>query len=102
MARHRSSMDVEQWILMMSIFWLALAAFSIGSEAFVIAGLLPVIAADVHISLAATGQLVTVYALTYAIGSPILAVLFNDLDRKATLTLALVAFIIGNLIAANA
>ena len=86
----------------MNIFWLALAAFSIGTEAFVIAGLLPVIAADVHISLAATGQLVTVYALTYAIGSPILAVLFNDFDRKVTLTLALVAFIVGNLIAATA
>ena len=86
----------------MNILWLALAAFSIGTEAFVIAGLLPVIAADVHISLAATGQLVTVYALTYAIGSPILAVLFNDFDRKVTLTLALVAFIVGNLIAATA
>ena len=86
----------------MSIFWLAVAAFSIGTEAFVIAGLLPVIAADVHISLAATGQLVTVYALTYAIGSPILAVMFNDFDRKIVLTLALCTFIVGNLIAANA
>jgi predicted MFS family arabinose efflux permease len=86
----------------MSIFWLALTAFVIGTESFVIAGLLPVIASDVHISLAATGQLVTVYALTYAIGSPILAVLFSDFDRKATLTLALGCFIVGNLIAASA
>ncbi|CAN5246564.1 MFS transporter [soil metagenome] len=86
----------------MSIFWLALAAFAIGTEAFVIAGLLPVIAADVHISLAATGQLVTVYALAYAIGSPILAVLFNNIDRKTALTLSLCAFIAGNLIAATA
>jgi predicted MFS family arabinose efflux permease len=86
----------------MSIFWLALAAFSIGTEAFVIAGLLPVIAADVNISLAATGQLVTVYALTYAVGSPILAVLFNNIDRKAVLTLSLCCFIGGNFIAASA
>ena len=56
------------------------AAFAIGTEAFVIAGLLPVIAADLQIFLAATGQLVTAYALTYAIGSPILAVTFNNLD----------------------
>ena len=30
----------------MSVFWLALAAFAIGTEAFVIAGLMPAIAAD--------------------------------------------------------
>jgi predicted MFS family arabinose efflux permease len=86
----------------MSVFWLALAAFAIGTEAFVIAGLLPVIASDIHISMAATGQLVTVYALTYAIGSPILAVLFNNIDRKAVLTLSLCCFILGNLLAAMA
>ena len=42
----------------MSVFWLAVAAFAIGTESFVIAGLLPVIAADMQISVAATGQLV--------------------------------------------
>jgi predicted MFS family arabinose efflux permease len=83
----------------MSILWLAVAAFAIGTEAFVIAGLLPVIAADLQISLAATGQLVTAYALTYAIGSPILAVTFNNLDRRTVLTLALGCFIAGNLLA---
>src|SRR5882757_8024489 len=83
----------------MSVFWLAVAAFAIGTESFVIAGLLPVIAADMQISVAATGQLVTVYALAYAIGSPILAVTFNNLDRRYVLTLALCAFIAGNLLA---
>jgi predicted MFS family arabinose efflux permease len=83
----------------MSVLWLAVAAFAIGTEAFVIAGLLPVIASDLQISLAATGQLVTAYALTYAIGSPILAVTFNNLDRRTVLTLALCCFIAGNLVA---
>jgi predicted MFS family arabinose efflux permease len=86
----------------MSVFWLALAAFAIGTEAFVIAGLLPAIAADLQISLAATGQLVTAYALTYAVGSPILAVAFNNLDRRRVLALALCAFIAGNLLAVAA
>lgn len=86
----------------MSLYWLALTAFAIGTEAFVIAGLLPVIASDVHITLAATGQLVTAYALTYAVGSPILAVLFNNVDRKVTLIIALSCFIAGNLVAATA
>jgi predicted MFS family arabinose efflux permease len=83
----------------MSVLWLAVAAFAIGTEAFVIAGLLPVIASDLQISLAATGQLVTAYALTYAVGSPILAVTFNNLDRRTVLTLALCCFIAGNLLA---
>lgn len=86
----------------MALFWLALTAFAIGTEAFVIAGLLPVIAADIHITVVTTGQLVTAYAFTYAIGSPILAVLFNNLDRKLILLLALGCFIIGNLVAATA
>lgn len=86
----------------MSLFWLALTAFAIGTEAFVIAGLLPVIASDVHITLVATGQLVTAYAFTYAIGSPVFAVLFNNVDRKLTLILALGLFIAGNFAAATA
>jgi predicted MFS family arabinose efflux permease len=83
----------------MSVVWLAVAAFAIGTEAFVIAGLLPVIASDLQISMAATGQLVTAYALTYAVGSPILAVTFNNLDRRTVMTLALCCFIAGNLLA---
>jgi predicted MFS family arabinose efflux permease len=86
----------------MSVFWLAVAAFAIGTESFVIAGLLPVIAADMQISVAATGQLVTVYALAYAVGSPILAVTFNNLDRRNVLILALCCFIAGNLLAVAA
>ena len=83
----------------MGVLWLAVAAFAIGTESFVIAGLLPVIAADMQMSVAATGQLVTAYALTYAIGSPILAVAFANLDRRSLLILALCCFIAGNLLA---
>src|SRR5690242_6066431 len=86
----------------MSVIWLALATFAIGTEAFVIAGLLPAMAADLKISTAATGQLVTAYALTYAIRSPVLAMAFNNLDRKIVLSLALSAVIAGNLLAVEA
>jgi predicted MFS family arabinose efflux permease len=83
----------------MSILWLALATFAVGTEAFVISGLLPIMAGDLQISLAATGQLVTAYALIYAVGSPVLAVAFNNLDRRTVLTLALSLFIAGNVLA---
>jgi predicted MFS family arabinose efflux permease len=95
-------MIIELRMAAMSVLWLAVAAFAIGTEAFVIAGLLPVIASDLQISLAATGQLVTAYALTYAVGSPALAVAFNNLDRRTVLALALCCFIVGNLLAVAA
>src|SRR3954469_14863041 len=81
----------------MSVFWLALAAFAIGTEGFVIAGLLPSIATDLAISVPAAGQLVTAYALTYAVGSPILAVTLNNIDRRTVLALALSTFMAGTL-----
>jgi predicted MFS family arabinose efflux permease len=83
----------------MRVFWLALAAFAIGTESFVLAGLLPVISRDLHIPVAVTGQLITAYALTYAIGSPVLAVAFHNVDRKATLVTALAIFIFANVMA---
>src|SRR3954453_9971756 len=86
----------------MGVLWLAVAAFAIGTEAYVIAGLLPVIAADMQISVATGGQLVTIYAVTYALVSPILAVAFSNLDRRNLLILALCCFIAGNLLAVAA
>ncbi|MGY0571514.1 MFS transporter [Bradyrhizobium sp. RDM12] len=86
----------------MGVFWLALAAFAIGTESFVIAGLLPTIANDLSISVSAAGQLVTAYALTYVVGSPILAVTLNNIDRRTVLALALSTFIAGNLFAVMA
>nr|WP_271583660.1 MFS transporter [Bradyrhizobium sp. CCBAU 45389] len=83
----------------MSVFWLALGAFAIGTEGFVIAGLLPAIAGDLSISVSAAGQLVTAYALTYAVGSPVLAVALNNVDRRTVLALALATFIAGNIAA---
>jgi predicted MFS family arabinose efflux permease len=83
----------------MGVLWLAVATFAIGTEAFVISGLLPAISSELQISIAATGQLVTVYALTYAVGSPVLAVAFNNLDRRTVLTLALGCFITSNVLA---
>lgn len=86
----------------MILFWLALSAFAIGTETFLLSGLLPMLSADLAISAAVAGQLATVFALTYAIGSPILAVLFNNFDRKTLLLLALVSFALANLAAAFA
>ena len=83
----------------MILFWLALSAFAIGTETFLLTGLLPMLSADLGISAAVAGQLATVFALTYAIGSPVLAVLFSNFDRKTLLLFALTGFALANLAA---
>lgn len=76
---------------------LAVATFAVGTDAFVIAGLLPSIASDLGVSVAAAAQLVTVFALTLAIGAPVLSWLLSSLDRGLALQLALGVFIVGNI-----
>ncbi|QDW32400.1 MULTISPECIES: MFS transporter [Yersinia] len=81
---------------------LALCAFAIGTTEFVIMGLLPQVADDLHISIPTAGWLISGYALGVAIGAPIMAVLTAKLPRKKTLLLLMVIFIIGNLMCAMA
>ncbi len=50
-----------------AIFALTLGAFSIGMTEFVIMGLLPNVANDLHVSISASGQLITGYALGVAL-----------------------------------
>ena len=80
------------------LYWLALGTFAVGTESFMIAGLLPDIATDLHTSIVATGQLVTVFALAYALSSPVLTALTGAFHRR-TLILSLSAFTVANVIA---
>jgi predicted MFS family arabinose efflux permease len=82
-----------------SLFWLALGAFAIGTEGYVIAGLLPSVAGDLGVSIPVAGQLVTAFALAYALGSPLLSVATGALDRRRLLLASLAAFVAGNLLA---
>ncbi|WP_432728522.1 MFS transporter [Variovorax sp. W6] len=78
--------------LPLSLGWLALGAFAIGTESFMIAGLLPVLAADLHVSAARAGQLVLLFALSYAIGSPVMAALLARFGRRRLLVASLATF----------
>ncbi|CAN7705806.1 MFS transporter [Variovorax sp. LjRoot84] len=75
-----------------SLAWLALGAFAIGTESFMIAGLLQLLAADLQVSAARAGQLVLLFALSYAIGSPLMAALFARIERRRLLIAGLAAF----------
>lgn len=81
---------------------LAIAAFGIGTSEFIIMGLLPNLSEDFHVSIPKAGVLVTAYALSVTIGSPVVAMATAQLERKRALLLLLGVFIIGNLACAVA
>lgn len=81
---------------------LALSAFAIGTTEFVIMGLLPDVAANLHVSIPSAGWLISGYALGVAIGAPVMAMLTARLPRKRTLLLLMLIFILGNLLCATA
>jgi MFS transporter, DHA1 family, inner membrane transport protein len=81
---------------------LAFGAFAVGTDGFVVAGLLPAIAASYDVSVGAAGQLVTVFSIAYAVLAPILAVLTASWSRRTVLVAALVVFAVGNAVTALA
>jgi len=84
------------------IILLALGMFALGTDAFVIAGVLPVIAHDTHVTEGMAGQLVTAFALTYGLGSPILAGLASRWSPNRVLVGALGLFCLSNIASALA
>lgn len=75
-----------------------LLVFCTGTAEYLVAGVLPQLADDLSVSIAAAGQTVTGYALGVAIGGPIVTVLTARLPRKG-LALGLgVVFIAGTVL----
>lgn len=85
-----------------SIAILTLGTFAIGTDGFVVAGVLREIAAQLGIGVPVAGQLVTLFALVYALSSPVLASLAGRMPRRRLLLTAMVVFTVSNLLAALA
>jgi DHA1 family inner membrane transport protein len=81
---------------------LALGAFAVGSAELVIVGILNLLAKGTGVPVSTAGQLVTAYALGIAVGAPVLTALTARLGRRFVLCLSLVAFVVGNVVAALA
>ena len=97
-ADHNEQQRLAHAPLDIRIYLLALGTFAIGTDVFVIAGILPMIAGDLGVSIEAAGQMVTVYALTYALGSPVLAALAAQWRRERVILLALAGFSTADLV----
>ena len=81
---------------------LALGGFGIGLTEFVIAGLLPAVAADFGVSEASAGWFISGYALSVVVGALGLTAAVTRFPRKPVLAALLVLFIAGNLLSATA
>jgi MFS transporter, DHA1 family, inner membrane transport protein len=88
-----SKMPFQVWLL-------TLSAFAIGMAEFVIAGVLPQVAASLRVSEGQAGNLITAYALSIVIGGPILTLWLARFEKRAVLIGLMALFIAGNLIAA--
>ncbi|MFG3497074.1 MFS transporter [Streptomyces sp. NPDC047928] len=84
------------------LFVLFLTLLATATDEFIIAGVLKTIAADLDVSVSAAGQLVTVFAVVYALGAPTLAVVFERFPKRAVMVVGLLVFVVANAAAAVA
>jgi MFS transporter, DHA1 family, purine base/nucleoside efflux pump len=80
------------------VFILAISVISVGLVELIVGGILPTIASDLQVSIGQAGQLITVFALVYAVSGPILYTMTANIERKKLLLLTLGIFVLGNVI----
>src|ERR1700750_1271340 len=76
---------------------LALGMFALGTDSFVVAGVLPQISQAFHVTIGGAGQMTTVYAITYALLAPTIAAIAAGVPRKTLLLSGLGVFVVANL-----
>ncbi|MFI0151863.1 MFS transporter [Streptomyces lydicus] len=81
---------------------LALGTFAVGTDSMVMAGILGLVARDLDVSVPAAGQMVTVFALSYAVLAPVLATAAARWPRRRLLLTALTVFTVANALSAVA
>lgn len=77
-----------------------LVAFLLGCNEFMVVGVISNIAKSYHASLSTVGLLVTMFALTYAVCTPVLTTITSKYDRFKVLMTLMVIFLFGNTLTA--
>lgn len=83
---------------MFNLLLLSSAMFALGLDAYVLAGMLPSIAASFSISEGEAAQVVTAFTLCYAVAAPVLATALAGQPIRRILVLAMTLFVIGNVL----
>ncbi|MFX3617324.1 MAG: MFS transporter [Sporolactobacillus sp.] len=77
------------------IYMLTIISFVVGTSQLVIVGILNKVAASVGVSVSTAGQLISVFALANAVGTPIVMVTLAKWNQRKQLLLALVIILLG-------
>ncbi|WP_371649572.1 MULTISPECIES: MFS transporter [unclassified Streptomyces] len=85
-----------------SVHLMAFGIFAMVTSEFLVGGLMPQIAEDLHVSIAQVGYLITAFALAMAIGGPFATVAVLRLRPKTALMTLFAVFLAGNVLAATA
>lgn len=94
-----SSLSRSDWTLVLS---LSLLTFVLGTSEFVIVGILPDIATGLSISIATAGSLVSAFAISFAVGTPITMSLTSHLPKRKLMLGLTILFTVLNLLSSLA
>lgn len=83
------------------VYLLALAVFAQGTSEFMLAGLVPEIAAGLSVSVSAAGSLTSAYAVGMIVGAPAMALLSRRWSPRGALLVFLTAFLLAHVVAAT-
>lgn len=80
------------------VYILAISVFVVGMVELIVGGILPLISADLNVSISTAGQLITIFALVLAIATPTTLAATAKIERKKLYLSALFMFFIGNIL----
>lgn len=85
-----------------AVYLLGLGIFAQGTSEFMLAGLLPNVAADLGVSIPDAGLLVSAFAIGMVVGAPVLAIGTLRLPRRTSLVAFQLVFVAGHVVGALA
>jgi DHA1 family inner membrane transport protein len=74
---------------------LSVGTFTLGVDGFVLSGLLPQVARSLRVTTSSAGQLTTLFAVLYALSSPLIATVAGHWDRRKLLAAGMSVFVGG-------
>jgi len=90
-------LNTQQKLLTINLF---LLTFVLGTSEFVIVGLLSEVASDMNIMISTAGVLVSAFAISFAIGTPVLTAMFSRYAKYPLMIILIAIFIAGNIMTA--
>ncbi len=81
---------------------LAIGAFTLSVDRYLLTGLLPQVSGDLHVPASAVGQLATLFGLVFAVASPVVAALTEAWERRVLLAIGMAVFLAGIVLQATA